>query len=142
MRLFKYNLILNFLLLVFLVSCGNSGTPGVHTIQPTDVKKMIDNKENVLIIDVRTPPEYIGPLGHIPGSQLKPLQSIEQWMPEISDKKDHKIILVCRSGNRSGVAAKYLAKHGFKDVYNMVGGMKAWNEKHFPVELAREGDEK
>ncbi len=95
---------------------------------------MIDGGEQIILIDVRTSPEYTGELGHISGTILRPLQEIDQWVTELNGKEDEKIVLVCRSGNRSGVAAKYLIKKGFKKVYNMSGGMKAWNKLGFLVE--------
>ncbi len=100
------------------------------------VYELIQKDTNLVLIDVRTPAEYIGELGHIQGAELRPLQEIENWVQEIEPLKqsDRKIVLICRSGNRSRVAAEFLQKNGFRHLINMVGGMRAWNQKGYPVE--------
>lgn len=74
-------------------------------------------------IDVREPVEFDGPLGHLPGSELIPLAGLEaaaaSWDREIP------LLLICRSGARSGRAASALHQMGFKSLYNLAGGMVA-----------------
>lgn len=77
---------------------------------------------NVEIIDVRTPEEYAA--GHVPGSKLLPLQTIDDWHLSLDKKKTY--LMVCRSGNRSGQASAYLAGKGYANVFNMAGGMNEW----------------
>lgn len=84
------------------------------------------------LIDVREPDELVGELGHIAGIENVPLGRIEAAARTWS--KDEEIVLVCRSGGRSGRAAAYLASVGFRRVMNMVGGMLAWNELKLPIE--------
>jgi sulfur-carrier protein adenylyltransferase/sulfurtransferase len=89
---------------------------------------------DVRIVDVREPAEYTGELGHIPGAELVPLATVEAaaagW------NKDEALVLVCRSGARSGRAAAALTAQGFRRAMNMVGGMIAWNEAKLPVDRA------
>ena len=122
------------LLIFWGINKKSSGAVSFINISPTEVKAMLDEGEPIILIDVRSPAEFVGELGHIPGSMLRPLPEIDQWVTELNGKYEEKIVLVCRSGNRSGVSAKYLTKNGFKKVYNMSGGMKAWNKMGFPVE--------
>jgi len=82
----------------------------------------IYEQENILLIDVREEWEFRE--GRIPGAILLPLGKLDKNYQQLGT--DAKIILVCRSGNRSGTAAKFLAEKGYKNVYNMVGGMLAW----------------
>lgn len=88
----------------------------------------------VPIVDVREPDEFVGPLGHIAGAQLVPLGSVggsaSRWAP------DAPLLLVCRSGGRSGRAASMLARAGFSRVYNLAGGMLAWADASLPVDRA------
>lgn len=84
------------------------------------------------VIDVREPAEFIGELGHAPGAELVPLSTVEN--AAASWDKEQEIVLVCRSGGRSGRAAALLASRGFRRVMSMVGGMLAWNEARLPVE--------
>lgn len=89
-------------------------------------------REHVRLVDVREPHEYTGELGHIPGSELVPMDrvaaALSAWDPQAE------IILICRSGARSGRAAQALVAAGFRRVMNMAGGMLAYNAAHLPVE--------
>ena len=82
--------------------------------------------ENPIMIDVRTEGEYYGNLGHIKGSALIPLNELSQRIHELEKYKSKEIIMVCRSGNRSGQATKFLNNNGY-NALNMIGGMIKWN---------------
>ncbi len=83
------------------------------------------------LIDVREPDEYAQ--GHAPGSTLIPLGQLEQRLHELSASKDKPIALICRSGNRSGMAQKILEKAGFTKTVNVAGGMNAWAKAGLPM---------
>lgn len=91
-------------------------------------------RETTRLVDVREPDEYTGELGHIPGSVLVPLSTVVERSK--SWDQNAEIILVCRSGGRSGRAAEALVRAGFRRVMNMAGGMLAYNAAHLPVERA------
>ncbi|HQU70747.1 MAG TPA: rhodanese-like domain-containing protein [Calditrichia bacterium] len=113
---------------------GNTVQPKVRDLGVAEVQKMIQDNPGIIRIDVRTPGEYTGELGHIAGTDLKTVQTIEEWGPKLNLPKDQPIILICRSGNRSGHAARALAQMGYLDLVNMSGGMLAWNQAGYPVE--------
>ena len=96
-------------------------------IMVADVQKKISAKVNILLLDVRTANEFEGPLGHIAGAVLLPVQELEQRIDELNEHKEKEIIVICRSGNRSQTGTRILISHGFNAV-NMLGGMKAWND--------------
>jgi len=96
-------------------------------IMVADVQKKISAKDNILLLDVRTATEFDGPLGHIAGAVLLPVQELEQRIDELNEHKEKEIIVICRSGNRSQTGTHILISHGFNAV-NMLGGMKAWND--------------
>ena len=83
------------------------------------------------IIDVREPHEFTGELGHIPGAELVPLATVGEQAKRWDHTTD--IIVVCRSGGRSGRAAETLVRAGFTRVMNMTGGMLAYNAARLPV---------
>lgn len=95
-------------------------------------KELFSHKGEYMIVDVRTPEEFSGELGHIPGAILIPLDTFQERFTEL-DKKQ-KIVLVCRSGKRSQSAAEFLKKHGYSLVMNLDGGMMKWNELGYEVE--------
>jgi len=84
------------------------------------------------VIDVREPSELSGELGHIPSVELVPLAEVER--AAASWDRDEPIVVVCRSGGRSGKAARQLAGMGFRRVASMRGGMTAWSERRLPVD--------
>ncbi|MGE0397633.1 MAG: MBL fold metallo-hydrolase [Kofleriaceae bacterium] len=109
------------------ISEAAGGEPFID-IEPEDVA---EHREAALV-DVREPQEFTGELGHVPGAQLVPLATLSQTAATWD--RERAIILVCRSGGRSAVAATELARHGFRHLYNLRGGMLAWNARRLPIE--------
>jgi hydroxyacylglutathione hydrolase len=103
-----------------------------HGVFDVDPKELVKKKDEVVVIDVRQPEEFTGELGHIPGSKLIVLDTLPEHLDELPKNKT--IVFVCRSGGRSARAAAYALSEGFKDVYNLKGGMLLWNELHLPTE--------
>lgn len=108
---------------------GSQNRSGYKDISQAEVREMLKSQAPPVIIDVRTPEEYHGELGHIAGARLLPLQTIADSLSALSVYKDSTLILVCRSGRRSAVAAEMLAKAGFKEIHNLKGGMISWNKQ-------------
>lgn len=101
----------------------------IEDVSPDEVNAKIDQ---VQLVDVRTPEEYSGELGHIANSKLITLDSFMDHIDEIP--KDRTVIFVCRSGRRSANATAMAKDNGFESAYNMKGGMMAWNEMGLNVE--------
>lgn len=99
----------------------------MKNISPEEVKQRLDAGEDLHLIDVREPHEHAA---FNIGGILLPLGKIQSMDTEdIDDLKDKEVILYCRSGNRSGIAAMTLTSMGFTNTNNLVGGMLAWEEK-------------
>jgi rhodanese-related sulfurtransferase/rubrerythrin len=81
--------------------------------------------DSFTLLDVRQPEEYESE--HIPGSRLIPLPQLSERLSEIDAAKP--TIVHCAIGGRSRIAAQFLAAKGFKEVYNLSGGIKAWNSE-------------
>ena len=92
------------------------------TIESKDAVNLVDNSK-YYFLDVRTMREHAD--GAIPNTDCIPLQEIGQRLSELNDYKNKKIIVYCRSGNRSGKATKILKENGF-DAVNLIGGMNYW----------------
>ena len=86
--------------------------------------------QGALVLDVREPFEFAE--GRVPGSLLVPLDTVAARADEFP--KDEPVYVVCRSGNRSLLAARTLAEAGHTDVRNVEGGMIAWAAARLPVE--------
>ncbi|MBN2035967.1 MAG: hypothetical protein JW768_04425 [Chitinispirillaceae bacterium] len=102
------------------------GSPGKGVFKSISAKKSGEyiDKEKPFILDVRTPQEFYE--GYIPGSKLIPLGQLADRAGEIAAQKNRPVLVYCRSGNRSIAASQILLRNGFKKVYNMRGGIKAW----------------
>ncbi len=106
-------------------------TAGIWEMQPV---WLAENRNAAVVLDVREPAEYIGPLGHIRDATLIPLGQLAARAGELP--KDKPIVAVCRSGGRSAQATAILQKAGFEKVANLTGGMMRWNDERLPVDGA------
>lgn len=79
-------------------------------------------KEGALLLDVRTPEEFAA--GHLPDALNIPVQELEQRIAELGPKQKS-VVVYCRSGNRSGRAARLLKREGYPAVRDL-GGMSRW----------------
>ena len=117
----KIKSILMFLVLTFSMSfCSKN----VDVISMQEFQNNILNDKSI-VIDVRTEEEYFGPLGHINGAILIPIDQLENRLSELEIYKNDTIYVVCRSGNRSNFGKDILNANNFKAI-NVDGGMLAW----------------
>jgi rhodanese-related sulfurtransferase len=105
-------------------------TRGFNDISPTDVTKLM-NHETAILLDIRTAAENRE--GHIINSKHIPTSELVTRMPELEKHRQNHVIAYCRSGNRSVAACKILKKNGFENVYNLGGGIMAWESANLPV---------
>lgn len=81
------------------------------------------------ILDVRDDMEW--KKSHIPGAHHTYVGFLDQQLPQVP--KDHRIVVHCSVGHRSGLAASILRRHGFTEVFNMLGGLTAWKKLKLPL---------
>ena len=101
-------------------------------VSAEEFAKLMKEKD-VVVLDVRTPDEYFKD-GHIKGANLIPVQLFQYIFLGGKGFKGKKVLVYCRSGNRSVTASKMLEQMGLKHVYNLKGGILEWKAKNFPVE--------
>lgn len=102
---------------------------GIPEVSVEDLRPLADK---IRLIDVRRAEELTGELGHIQGVEHIELGPALMKFLEEGDH-EQKIVFVCRSGARSGQATMASRQMGFKETYNMAGGMLRWNEQGYPV---------
>ncbi|MGN1097876.1 MAG: rhodanese-like domain-containing protein [Clostridia bacterium] len=90
-------------------------------ISPEEAKNIIDS-QSCTVLDVRTEDEFV--LGHIENSICIPVDDLDKRLDEIPDKSAL-ILVCCRSGKSSKLAAEYLDKQGYENVYDF-GGLLSW----------------
>jgi len=98
------------------------------------LKQRLDAGEDVLLLDVRTPEDYVGGQGHIAGSVLLPLEELAQRLDELMAYQNKPVVTICRTDRKSSRAAKLLLKKGFTDVHIARMGMTDWIKNDYPVE--------
>ena len=136
--------IISVLLCILLTACGDDSSVGIiggadgptsiivaekgekamyEQITPEEAKKIMDSGEEHIILDTREQDEFDE--GHIPGAILIPYTEIENKAIELIPDKDKLILVYCRSGRRSKIAAESLAKLGYTNVKEF-GGIIDW----------------
>lgn len=142
--------IISVLLCILLTACGDATSIGIiggadgptsikarekgekamyEQITAEDAKKIMDSGEEHIILDTREQDEFDE--GHIPGAILIPYTEIENKAEEMIPDKDKLILVYCRSGRRSKIAAESLAKLGYANIKEF-GGIIDW-----PYEIAK-----
>jgi phage shock protein E len=102
-------------------------------VTPQQVHELQVKKDpSLLVIDVRSAEEYAA--GHVPGAVNIPNDQVASRLAEIPKDKD--VVLYCRSGRRSGLAAETLEANGYKDLQLLQGDMPGWEKAGLPVEVA------
>ena len=120
-------LIILLLAVMMLTACGqdkenNQGAVYVN-ITAEEAKRIMDSEEGYIILDVREQDEYDA--GHISGAILIPYTQIEAKANEMLLDKDQLILVYCRSGRRSKIAAEALAELGYTNIKEF-GGILDW----------------
>ena len=116
-------------LLLLLISC--SGKENVNSLTPGDFDAKLKNTPNAILLDVRTEEELKE--GMLEGAQnIVYDKAFDQKLGGLL--KETPIFIYCAKGKRSSQAAEILKEKGFREVYQLKGGIVAWREANMPVE--------
>ncbi len=105
----------------------------IEGITPPEVASW--QERDARLIDVREAWEFKS--GHIPGARNVPLSSLSSQLNGKLKPDGRPVVLICASGARSGRAASLLARHGFDELANLVGGTNAWARQGLPIRTGR-----
>jgi len=108
---------------MFFRPVGKAVSPGEATL--------LINREDARVLDVRESGEFAG--GHIPDAINIPVAKVVERMHEIEKFKDKPLIVCCAAGMRSNKACRDLKQKGFDKLYNLAGGVDAWNAASYPL---------
>lgn len=127
-----------FVIAFLLIACQSKPVTGedvsvnggsYKNVDPKGLNAMLKNKDFVFI-NVHTPVA-----GNIAGTDLSiPYDQVEQNLSQLPADKNAKIVLYCRSGHMSQIAAEKLVSLGYTDVWSLKGGMMEWEEVGFDLE--------
>ena len=131
MRLFSKYFQLS--VIAFLMGCAvaRADMGEIESISPKQASAMYTEKKAV-IVDVREDSEWAQQ--HIPGAIHIPLAQLNERLSELKQYRDSPLITQCRTGGRSGQALDVLKSAGFTKVYNMDGGIVAWDKAGLKTE--------
>ncbi len=122
------------LAIILAMLAGNtlgSRLRGYKQLEPSDAVRVY-NHEDAVMLDVREEKEFAD--GHILDSVHIPLGKLKERLGELENLREKSIIVSCRSGHRSAVACGQLRKEGFETVYNLKGGVMAWQNAGLPLQ--------
>lgn len=105
-------------------------TQKFSSIGPAGAISLINN-ENTVLLDVRESNEIKD--GMISDAIHIPLSAVNKRLSELDKYKQDTVVVYCRSGNRSASVCRSLSGRGFEKVYNLSGGIMAWQDAHLPI---------
>jgi len=113
---------------------ASAPVPAAVAVAPMSQEALLDHQsshpDHLFVLDVRTPQEYAE--GHVPGAVNVPQEQLASRLAEVPKDKD--VVIYCRSGRRSVLAADILAANGYSRLSHLEGDMNAWVAKGRPVE--------
>ncbi len=101
-------------------------------LDPAELAPLLDAPSPPLLIDVRSPAEFTGPLGHIDGAVNIPLDEFAARAAEVTGA-DRPVILICHTDRRSAAACQHLRSLGLEQAGVLRGGMTAWTRAGLPT---------
>lgn len=125
------------------VAVGDRQQPALHlasapqekkifrSIGPEEAMRLLQSRDDIFFLDVRTPRERSQ--GAIPGSKLVSIFDLVKG--KLPLPKDKPVLLVCAVGGRSYVAGQVLSRQGYREVYNLSGGINAWHKAGLPISM-------
>jgi rhodanese-related sulfurtransferase len=98
-------------------------------LDPASAARLQQQQPELFLLDVRTPGEYMQ--ARLAGAYLLPIDQLVRRIDELP--RDRPILVYCAVGSRSSQVAGYLVRHGYGEVYTLVGGIYAWAQQGLPV---------
>jgi molybdopterin/thiamine biosynthesis adenylyltransferase/rhodanese-related sulfurtransferase len=118
-------------------AASSQAPSSVPELSPADLRKRLEQGEDLLLLDVREPFEH--ELARIEGARLVPLGQLEGSLGELAAWRARPVVVHCKSGGRSRRACELLRSHGFASVENLGGGLDAWSREVDSALLDRSG---
>ena len=111
-----------------ILKLAGGGGADLSTLEATRLM----NQGTTLVLDTRDEKDYAA--GHLPRARHIPLKDLATRVAEIAKFKEKPVIVTDKGGARAGAAARFLRGAGFKNVYQLKGGLAAWQQASLPVE--------
>lgn len=118
--------------------------PHIREVLPWDLDALRQQHPNLLLLDIREPYEYaaarVEDSLNVPRGILETAceYGYEETVPELVQARDRAVVVICRSGNRSALAAWVMQDMGYTNVYSLKTGLRGWNDYELPL-IKQEG---
>ncbi len=99
------------------------------SIAPSEAVRLVN--QGGVLVDIRKPADYAA--GHIAGARNLPGEMIAEGAKNLEKYREKPIVAYCDTGMTAGSAARHLGRLGFKQVYNLRGGLAGWRQENLPV---------
>ncbi len=111
----------------------------IDEVMPWDLEAVVEEQPDLLLLDVREADEFAS--GHIKGSLNVPRGLLEgaceygfvETVPELVEARSRNIVVICRSGRRSALAARTMKEIGYENVKSLRLGVKGWNDSEYSL---------
>jgi rhodanese-related sulfurtransferase len=107
---------------------------GYRVLRPAGLTALV-NRDNALVVDLRPAADF--EKGHIPGSKNVQMSQFDPESKQLAPAKALPVVLVCKTGQTAGTAAKRLKKAGFEHVHVLDGGIGGWQQADMPLAKGR-----
>lgn len=105
---------------------------GAAEVTVAELRAALDNNEDIILLDVRTQGEFEQARVAETFAMI-PYDEVPDRLDQLPENKDAFIYLICRSGRRSGIATNALRSLGYRNTYNVIGGMNAWSSAGYEI---------
>jgi len=112
-------------MLLYPMVMGKASGPALDTLGAT----RLINDSGAVVLDVRSPADFAA--GHLPNARNIPLAELDKRVGELPAGKP--VLVCCNSGGTSGRASSLLRRGGRQDVFNLAGGIQAWQQAGLPI---------
>jgi rhodanese-related sulfurtransferase len=118
-------------MVLLIVACGQGSSQSSQVLSPADFEKKVSSITDKTVLDVRTADEYKE--GHLAGAIMIDFYKDDFKANLAKLDKNKPVFVYCAAGGRSGSAREVMEEMGFKQVYDLKGGMNAWRKAGKPV---------
>ncbi|PLY02620.1 MAG: rhodanese-like domain-containing protein [Desulfuromonas sp.] len=118
------------IILALLLSAGlfSVAEAAVQNLSADQAAQLLKGRSDIFLLDVRTPGEYLQT--RLAGARLIPIDQLQRRIAEVPKGP---VLVYCAVGSRSSAVADYLLRLGYPEVYNLYGGIWAWQLRGLPV---------
>ena len=119
--------VLSILIALLMYHEGRKSGP---TVTPQQLSTLV-NRQNAVVLDIRAQKDFRS--GHVIDAVNIPYDQLSQQLGQLESSRSRPVVVVCKTGQQAGAAAKLLKEKGFEQIYRLAGGMMEWRNSQLPL---------